>query len=231
MRLVDIITFLDNHSGTIIGLTTIAYALITSRMLYETKKLRVFQTEPHVFISIQSVQGASFLKNMVIQNIGAAPAYDIFFQVDPDIVIMHGKKLTDINFIQRGLKRLAPNEKIEFFVANTIKLSEEATQTEVRITVSYRGREKEKKAKEETFELGLTEKSGMFSVDTDPYKEMVTKLDAIHQDLKRVSTIIPGALRVVVYTKDELNKSIAGKAPIKDDVHGDGEKKVSEKAT
>jgi hypothetical protein len=92
--------------GAILAITTIVYAWITSRMLNETRKMRESQTEPHVFINVQPMERARFILNMVIQNIGPGPAYDLKFKVEPDILMGSDYKLSEINLIKQGFKYL-----------------------------------------------------------------------------------------------------------------------------
>src|SRR4030042_3449286 len=98
------IDFLNNNSGAILAITTLVYAIITGRMLYETKRMREFQTEPYVFINVQPMERARFILNMVIQNIGPGPAYDLKFKVEPDIVLRTGHNLSEINLMKQGFK-------------------------------------------------------------------------------------------------------------------------------
>ena len=183
-----IIEFLNHNSGAILAIVTIVYALITGRMLYETKKMREFQTEPHVFINIQHVERARFLLNMVIQNIGPGPAYNLKFKVDPDIELRRGQKLSEINLVKQGFKYLAPNQKLECIVANSIEEAKKKEKTIHAVTVQYEN--KKKKSYKETFVLDFTEYFGLLYTETDPYKEIVEKLDAIHHAIVKVTEVL-----------------------------------------
>jgi len=47
------------------------------------------------------------------------------FKVEPDFKITKSRSLSEIGFIKNGLKYLAPNQKIKFFLTNMIENFEE----------------------------------------------------------------------------------------------------------
>lgn len=200
------IDFVNNNSGAILAITTIVYALITGRMLYETKKMRESQTEPDVFITIQPMERARPLLNLVIQNIGLGAAYDLKFKVDPDIEMRSGRKLSDVNFMKNGFLYLAPKQKLESFIASSIEQAQKKEYTLHYITVSYRN--KNKKSYEATFVLDFTEYFGMLYTDNDPFKGIIDKLETIHKDIDSVSRSSGSKLWVVAWTKQEYEDDL-----------------------
>jgi hypothetical protein len=203
----SVISFLNANSGAILAITTLVYAIITGRMLYETKRMRESQTEPHVFINVQPVERVRFIKNIVIQNIGPGPAYDLKFKIEPDIVLRTGHNLSEINMMKLGHKYLAPNQRLECLVPHSIEEAKKKEKTLYAMTVTYRN--KGKKHYEETFVLDFTEYSGMLYTDADPYKGIIEKLDAIHRDINKViAGGVTSKIRVVAYTKDEHDEEL-----------------------
>jgi hypothetical protein len=192
--------------GAILMITTIVYACITGRMLNETKKMRKSQTEPNVFITIEPVEQARSLLNLVIQNIGQGAAIDLKFKVEPDILLVTKKNLSEVNFMRQGFSRLAPRQRFEFIIANVITLPKEEPTTVHKITVSYK--DKNSKLFNTTFELDFTEYFGMPYVEKDPYEGIIKKLDSIHQDIERVSRSSGSKLWVVACTKQEYEEGV-----------------------
>jgi hypothetical protein len=196
------VSFLNTNSGAILAITTLVYAIITGRMLYETKRMRESQTEPFVFINVQPAEGARFILYMVIQNIGPGPAYNLKLKVEPDIQMRPGRYLSEINLIKQGFRYLAPNQRLECIVAHSIEEAQKKEKTLYEATVTYQN--KNKKHYEETFVLDFTEYFGMLYSETDPYKGIIDKLDAIHKDIDKViDGGVTSKIRAVVYTKDE----------------------------
>ena len=192
--------------AAILAITTIVYAWITRRMLNETKRMRESQTEPHVFVNVQPMERAKFILNMVIQNIGHGPAYDLKFKVEPDILLEPAYKISEINLMKNGFRYLAPDQKLECIVAYSIAEAKKKEKTLHDVTVSYRN--KDRKAFEETFTLDFTEYFGMRYSDTDPNKGIIEKLDAIHKDIDSVSRSSGSKLRVITQTKQEYDEEI-----------------------
>lgn len=187
----SVISFLNTNSGAFLVITTIiyasitgVYAFITRRMLKETKIMRESQTEPFVFINLQPLERVRFLKNIVIQNIGPGPAYDVRFKIEPDIVLSRDQKLSEINMMKQGFKYLAPNQRIECLIASSMELANKKEKVLYELTVTYQN--KSEKHYEATYVLDFTEYFGMQYTDDDPYKGIVDKLEAIHGDIDKV---------------------------------------------
>jgi hypothetical protein len=202
----SVVSFVNQNSGAILALTTIIYAVITSRMLYETKKMRQSQTEPDVFITVQPQEGVRVILNLVIQNIGLGAAYDLRFKVEPDIKVRSGKNLSDINFMKHGFRYLAPKQKLECFIAGSMEEAQKKEDILHEITVYYRN--KNKKSYEASFVLDFTEYFGMMHVDANPFKGIVDKLETIHKDFDNVSSSTGSKLWVVACTKQEYEEEI-----------------------
>jgi hypothetical protein len=191
-----LVDFLNKNSGAILALTTIIYALITSRMLYETKKVRLSQTEPDVFITVEPQERARFILNLVIQNIGLGAAYDLRFKIDPDIKLRSGKNLSEINFMKNGFRRLAPRQKLECFIASSIEEAQKKENILHEISVCYRN--KFNKSYEATFILDFTEYFGMLYTDPDPFKGIIEKLENIHKDISNKNLLFCCAGRMII---------------------------------
>jgi len=58
----------------------VVYAILTWRLVSETRKMRETQTEPKIFITIQPREEWFNFIDVIIQNIGLSPAYGIQFQ-------------------------------------------------------------------------------------------------------------------------------------------------------
>jgi hypothetical protein len=200
------VSFVNKNSGAILAITTLVYAIITGRMLSETKRMRESQTEPYIFINVQPMERARFILNMVIQNIGPGPAYDLRFKVEPDILLGTGNNLSEINLMKQGFKYLAPNQKLECIVAHSITEAKKKEKTLHYVTVYYKN--KNKKTREHTYILDFTEYFGMVYSEADPYKGVIEKLETIHRDIDGVTKDSGSKLRVIAYTKEEYEEGI-----------------------
>lgn len=139
------IDFLNQNSGAItliftmvVALATVAYVVLTWSLVSETKKLREVQTEPKISAIIQPREEWLNFIDLIIQNIGLGPAYNIQFQVDPDFEEEERSfKLSDIGFIKNGLRYLAPNQKLQTYLTNLADNFEEKCNNPFIIVISY----------------------------------------------------------------------------------------------
>jgi len=112
--------FLNQNSGAfavvfsaVVAFATMVYAILTWRLVSETRKMREAQTEPKVSATIQPTKESINFVAMLIQNIGLGPAYNIKFDVNPDFEYAKGRFLSELGFIKRGLSYLPPNQKLQ----------------------------------------------------------------------------------------------------------------------
>ncbi len=117
-----LLEFLNQNSGAfavmfsaLVAIATIVYAILTWKLVSETRKMRETQTEPKVSVTIQPREEWINFIDMVIQNIGLGPAYNIKFEVSPDFEYAKGKFLSDLGFMKNGLRYLAPNQNYNSF--------------------------------------------------------------------------------------------------------------------
>lgn len=137
--------FLNKYSSAItviftvvVALATVAYVLLTRSLVSETKKLREVQTEPKISVIIQPDERYINWINLVIQNIGLGPAYNLQFQVYPDFEEKERKfKVSEIGFIKNGLRYMAPNQKLQTFLTNTGENFEQKCEKSFTMKIAY----------------------------------------------------------------------------------------------
>lgn len=123
-----LLEFLNQNSGafavifsTVVATATVVYAVLTWKLVSETRKMRQAQTEPKVSVTIQPREEWISLIDMVIQNIGLGLAYNIKFEATPDFEYAKSKFLSNLGFMKNGLKYFAPNQRLQFFLTSMIE--------------------------------------------------------------------------------------------------------------
>ncbi len=111
MTLESILTIIFS---ALVAISTVVYAFLTRRLVNETIKLRKAQTEPKISIRIEPSENCMFYCDMIIENIGLGPAYDINFKLDTDIIDYHKKSFRDIRIL-KDLKILLFSNKYFHF--------------------------------------------------------------------------------------------------------------------
>lgn len=135
--------FINNNYGVItltfsgvVAISTIVYAILTSSLVSETKKLRKIQSEPSLLIYLFPKPDIINLIELVIENVGNGPAINIKFEIDQDLKFMH-KKLSDVNLIKEGLKYLPPKQKIAFVCADMAEEFNKKKNLEIKLNVEF----------------------------------------------------------------------------------------------
>jgi len=89
--------FINQNNGffsilfsAVVAIATVIYAILTWKLVEETRKIRKIQTEPKISIDIQPKEDSIHFIDMIIQNIGLGPAYNIKFTINPDFENIKG---------------------------------------------------------------------------------------------------------------------------------------------
>lgn len=137
--------FINENSGffsllfsAVVAFATVIYAILTWKLVSETKKIRKVQTEPKIAVIIQPSERHVNIIDMEIQNIGLGPAFYLKFSIDPDFEYMKGKFLSEIGFIKNGLNYLSPNQKLKFFLTTLTEDFERKVKNTFKINISYK---------------------------------------------------------------------------------------------
>lgn len=187
----------------VVALSTLIYALLTWKLVSETRKMREVQTEPKISVSIQQSEEAINCNEMIIQNIGSGPAKNVNFQIDPDFEYMHGRFLSKLNLMNKGLEYLAPNQKIQFFLTDVREDFEKKTKTPFEIKVTYQniiGKTYERK-----YIIDLSIFVGLPQLGEPPLYKIAKNIESIQKDVNRLSTG-DHRLKAVIYTKSEVEE-------------------------
>ncbi len=166
----------------IVAVSTIVYARLTSKLVSETRKMRKVQTDPIIAVFIQQQDDHNLL-DLIIQNIGLGPAYDIKFELNGDIDIVPdvGRPVSERNFIKNGIKYLAPNKKISCYLTDLLEKTSEKEKTSIEVTVHYE--DNLKNPYENNYTINLSEWIGLLSIDGKP-----KPLETIAKDINKFVT-------------------------------------------
>lgn len=144
------IDFLNANAGAfnllfsaVVAVATVVYAWLTARLVSETRRLREVQTEPTIEVTYRSHDEAMALLELVVQNIGAGPAYDVTveFSAAPASTAATElvQRLTKINSFSRGIKVLMPRQEFKTFWTDIRQNYAEKLKTTVVATTTCRG--------------------------------------------------------------------------------------------
>lgn len=201
-------TFINQNSGLImliftgvVAFATAIYAYLTWLLVYETKEMRKAQTEPNISITVEPREEWINFIDMKIMNIGSGPAYDIKFETTHDFECFKGKFLSKMKIMQ-GIKYLAPNQKIQFFLTNLTEEFEEKIKNPFTIKVTYKNKLDENFT--EPFVIDFSQFEGMSQLGEPPLYKIANAMEDIKRDISRLSTG-DYKLKTIVYTKNDID--------------------------
>jgi len=205
-----LVEFLNENSGAfavifsaVVAIATIVYAILTWKLVSETRKMREAQTEPKISVTIQPIEEWTNLIDMVIQNIGLGPAYDIKFEINPDFEYMKGKFLSELGFMKNGIKYLAPNQKLQFFLTNMIENFEEKIKKPFEIRVTYQN--SIGKTYEDVYMIDFSQLIGLIRLGKPPLYKIAKNVEEIKKDIHNLSTGFH-KIKVIRYTKEDVEE-------------------------
>lgn len=200
--------FLNKNSGAftilfsfIVASATVVYAILTCKLVTETKKMREVQTEPKFSVIFQPREEWINFIDLVIKNIGLGPAYNIKFKINPDFEYRKGHFLSKLNFM-KGIKYLAPNQKMQFFLTSLVENFEDKIKTPFKIKVTYNN--KTGKTYTETFTIDFFELVGLGQLGEPPLYKISKNIEKIQQEIHHLSTGFH-RLKTIVYTKKDID--------------------------
>lgn len=176
-----------------IGAIATAFASgLNWRLLRETALLRQAQTEPAVSLHLERGSHISFL-NLVIQNYGQGPAFDLMWEVTPSPKELekHGVMLNSLALIN-GFEHLAPKQRIDTFFGSAIELLASNCPP---ITVVVRYKNGQGAERVERYTLNPCQFSGITECGDSAEDSMAKSLEKIAKEFGRVTS--GGRVRVI----------------------------------
>ena len=93
----------------------------------------------HMSCDIVGGQGYLILANLVVENIGAGPAYDVKFPTDLSFSIGNNRSLGEAPFLRHGIGYLPPGKKREQDLSGALRIEyHELRQKQQNIVATYK---------------------------------------------------------------------------------------------
>lgn len=122
--------------SAVVAISTVVYAVLTWRLVEETRNMRAAQTDPSIGIHIEPSPAEGQLFMLVVQNHGMGPAYGVRFDVDAK----QDSADRPLAFLRNasGLAYMAPGQKIVAFFGSSFDLLKRADKGCANVRVTYR---------------------------------------------------------------------------------------------
>ena len=193
----------------VVALSTVAYALLTWRLVSETRRLREVQTEPRVSVRLELAERVGHGgMELVIRNEGQGPAQNIQFnfQGDPTYFLKHGQQhpIDQIPVIKNGLLYLGPGETFRFLLGWLIgEAFERAIREPWTFQIAYEN--VASKLKKDTYLLDFSQFKGLVVGSGAPIVKIEKHLEALKNDVHNMTTGF-NKLHVLTQTREESRR-------------------------
>ena len=195
-------------TGVVAG-STVAYAVLTWRLVSETRRLREAQTEPRVSMRLELAErvGHGGIE-LVIRNEGQGPAQNIrfHFQGDPTYFIGHGQQqpIDQIPVIENGLPYLGTSQSFRFLLGWLVgEAFDRANREPWTFEIDYENLAS--KARRDTYLLDFSQFAGLVVGSGAPVVKIEKHLEAIQKDLHHLTTGF-NKLHVLTQTIEESRR-------------------------
>ena len=176
--------------AALVAISTIIYALLTWRLVSETRLMRRAQTTPKVAVFYRNRDEWIGLLDIVIQNIGLGPAYGVKFDIQPltsgagtDKLI---KELEERHVFATGLRFFAPSQTYTAFFTNLVEHFEEKMAAQIRIKIAYT--DAVGGAHFDEYVLDFSEIRGLVRVGEPPLLKISKSVEKIAQAFNRIAS-------------------------------------------
>lgn len=200
--MIDFLDFLKNNSEAltviftaVVTFSTVVYAVLTGLLVSETRKMREVQTEPKIYITIESFDFAIHIIRLNIQNIGLGPASELQFEPS---VISGGesaekllKEFTKSNFFKTGLRHFGPGQNIYSTYTLTTEDFEGKSASVLSFKLTYKSTTGKKYSEE--IILDMSELKGLYQLGKPNMYAIAQSLEKMQKD---VGHIVSGFKRV-----------------------------------
>ncbi len=192
----DIIDFLNKNSGAlnviftaVVTIATAVYAVLTWKLVTETRLMRQVQTEPKLAVNLRSIDEAIHIVRLHFRNIGQGPALNVKFsprvEVGSEISAALLDEFTKPNFFKTGLSYFGPGQERISMYTQLHENHEAKLSTVLAFDVEY-GSLTGKKYKD-TLMVDLSEYKGTHQLGKPHLYAIAQSLEKLQKDVERLA--------------------------------------------
>jgi len=201
MWLEEFLRLLNVNSGAfsvvfsfIVSVATVIYAILTWKLVSETRKTRELQTRPNVFIVLQPREEWINFMDIIIQNVGPGAAWALKFEVVGDIENNLVKELLSIGFIRNGLRYLAPGQRIQSFIGTFPFQDEDKKDSPGSFTIIVSYKDSMGKEYKDIYELNLAAFLGI--------KQLESNFSQLQRDIRDLTKAVQHIVSECYYRRN-----------------------------
>jgi hypothetical protein len=193
-----------------VGVSTVVYAVLTWKLVSETRRMRRAQTDPNVAVFFEAFEDYIGFGCLSVQNIGLGPAYDVTFSLAPGGDIQGAdallKDFGKIKHLERGLKFLGPGKKVRSGFTSLRDGHDQKIKAVIEVSARYRSADG--RTHQELFRIDFGELEGTVTLGTPHLYSIAETLKKMQADLRHLVTGFK-KLKVDVFDADDREKDRA----------------------
>lgn len=204
----QLLAFLNTNSGAInvifssvVTIATAVYAVLTWKLVSETRQMRQVQTEPKIEITLRSVDEAIHIQRLHVRNIGLGPAMQL--TIRPKVLAGEEgaqsliNELTQTNFFTSGISYLGPGEQRYSHYTQMTENFEAKIASVIAFELKYKSATGLNY--KETLIIDMSEHKGSYQLGKPHLYSIALSLEKIQKDIDRIVSGFK-RVRVDVYT-------------------------------
>jgi hypothetical protein len=184
-----------------VTVSTIVYAILTWRLVSETRRMRKAQTDPEISVSlIQNENSINFI-DLVTENIGLGSAYNIKFDILKDFKLSK-RMLSEVGFIKNGITYLSPRQSMKSWIASFLH-DKELVNKSIELKVTYNNSLSEQYTKQ--FILNFSQFAFIKQLGTPPLIKIGEHLESIEKNINDITSGLK-KLKIEIYDTKDRNE-------------------------
>lgn len=207
----EIIEFLNKNSGAlnvvftgVVTFATVVYAVLTWKLVSETRLMREVQTEPKLAVTMNSIDEAIHIVRLHFRNIGQGPAFGVKFkprvESGREISAALLAEFTEPNYFRTGLSYLGSGQERVSMYTELTKNHEEKLSTVLAFDVEYKS--VTGKSYRDTLIVDMSEYKGTDRLGKPHLYAIAQSLEKLQKDFDR---LVGGSkrLKTDVYSEED----------------------------
>ena len=124
----------------IVAISTVVYAILTSKLVKETRATRLMQITPDVQLYFEKAETETHFVYLIIENFGLGIASDVKFTIRKDFnkYDIEKLRLSNMGSFKHGIRNFYSKQRYKYFFTNLLEDYEDKINDQLEIEVSFR---------------------------------------------------------------------------------------------
>ncbi len=189
----QVLSWLNTNSSAVTAVATILlvvitaiYVWLTGRLVHENRELRMASNRPDIGVSIGLHEAHINIINLLIENIGNGPAYNVRLIADRPFKVHGDRDINDVGPFKSGIALLARGQRMEIFLENAIGNYDRLKQETFAIKATWA--DATGLTYDRLFEIRFDEYNNVTRIGTPPLYSIASDLEKLQKAATRIAS-------------------------------------------